>query len=101
MDADIATTGCVMEGWRPSNSQFVRVISAGEFLGSERASGTRQLSSDLTNFLVGLDCDSDLSLDPCHNQGSFVYEKEMSLSWNYHHAASEVGEWQGNPINAL
>ena len=31
-------------------------------------------------------------------QGSFVYEKELTLSWAYHHAASEFGDWQANEL---
>ncbi len=31
-------------------------------------------------------------------QGSFVYEKELTLSWTYHHAASEFGDWQANEL---
>eukprot|EP01049_Picozoa_sp_SAG25_P012210 SAG25_NODE_1613_length_2669_cov_1.680156_3_plen_59_part_00 len=28
-----------------------------------------------------------------------MYEKELTLSWKYHHAASEFGEWQANELN--
>eukprot|EP01050_Picozoa_sp_SAG11_P005284 SAG11_NODE_366_length_10128_cov_4.162030_1_plen_1163_part_00 len=31
-------------------------------------------------------------------QGSYVYEKELSLTWAYHHAASEFGDWHANVL---
>ena len=31
-------------------------------------------------------------------QGSYVHEKELSFTWDYHHAASEFGDWHANEL---
>jgi len=28
-----------------------------------------------------------------------VHEKELTLSWKYHHASSEFGDWQANELS--